>query len=248
MKRKCFLAICLLVVLLPCHALAETKIPILVYHSIAEFKGHGSKELYVAPEEFEKQMLYLREHGFTPLTFEEWEEAEKVTKPIFLTFDDGYKNNLNAVAIFQKVKTETFAPKGTFFVISDFIGRSNRLSETDLKELSATGMVSVQSHTASHPDLTKEANLEGELTASRERIVTITGKKVIALAYPYGAFNQKVINETKKYYQFGLTTTPGYYVKKGNKEEQYLLPRLYVTYSTTLPEFADLVEGRYLKR
>ena len=248
MKGKCFLAICMLAVFLPRHAFAETKIPILIYHSIAEFKGHGSKDLYVTPEEFEKQMLYLREHGFTPLTFEEWEEAGKVPKPIFLTFDDGYKNNLNAFAVFQKVKTENFAPKGTFFVISDFIGRPNRLSENDLKELSATGMVSVQSHTASHPDLTKEANLEGELTASKERIGTITGKQVIALAYPYGAFNQKVITETKEYYQFGLTTTPGYYVKKGIKEERYLLPRLYVTYATTLPEFAELVEGRHSER
>ncbi len=244
MKGRCFLVFCLLGVFLPNHAYAETKIPILIYHSIAEFKGKGTKELYVAPEEFEKQMLYLREQGFTPLTLEEWEEAGKVPKPIFLTFDDGYKNNLNAFAIFKKVKTETFSPKGTFFVISDFIGRPNRLSKDDLKELAASGMVSVQSHTASHPDLTKDVDLKAELKGSKEAIETITGKPVIALAYPYGSFNQKVINETKKYYQFGLTTTPSYYTGNGTKDERYLLPRLYVTYSTELPEFAELVEGK----
>ncbi|MGM9923089.1 MAG: polysaccharide deacetylase family protein [Bacillus sp. (in: firmicutes)] len=243
MKTKSILLICLLVVCLPANAFAERKIPILLYHSIAEFKGHGSKELYVAPDNFEKQMLYLREHGFTPLTFEQWQDLDQVAKPIFITFDDGYKNNLNAFAVFQKLKTEDFAPKGTFFVIADFIGRSNRLSKADLKMLAASGIISVQSHTATHPDLTKVENLEYELKASKETIGRITGKPVIALAYPYGSFNQKVIAETKKYYDFGLATTPDYYVKSGAKDEKYLLPRLYITYSTTLAEFAKIVEG-----
>ena len=244
MKLKAILLICLLVVCLPANASAERKVPILIYHSIAEFKGHGSKELYVAPEEFEKQMLYLREHGFTPLTFEQWQKMDQVAKPIFLTFDDGYKNNLTAFAIFQKLKTEGFTPKGTFFVISDFIGRSNRLSEADLKKLAASGIISVQSHTATHPDLTKVDNLEYELKSSKEAIERITGKPVIALSYPYGIFNKKIIAETKKYYEFGIATTPEYYVKSGAKDERYTLPRLYITYTTTLAEFAKIVEGK----
>jgi len=71
----------------------------------------------------------------------------------------------------------------------------------------------------------------------------ITGKPVIALAYPYGEYNKQVINETKKYYQFGLTTIPEYYSGKGEKNELYLLPRKYIKYSTTLEEFAKIVEG-----
>ncbi|MFS0781231.1 polysaccharide deacetylase family protein [Bacillus sp. 1P06AnD] len=245
MKVKVFLLICLLAVCLPAaNASAERKIPILIYHSIAEFKGHGSQELYVSPDAFEQQMLYLREHGFTPLTFEQWQEMDQVAKPIFLTFDDGYKNNLTAFAVFKKLKTDTFSPKGTFFVISEFIGRSNRLSEDDLKMLATSGMVSIQSHSATHPDLRKVDNLEYELKGSKEAIARITGKPVIALAYPYGIFNKKVIAETKKYYDFGIATTPEYFVKRGAKDEQYTLPRLYITYTTTIAEFAKIVEGK----
>ena len=73
-------------------------------------------------------MKYLRDHGFTLLTFERWKDINTVKKPIFITFDDGYKNNLHAYAIFQKLKNDRFKPTGTIFVISDFIGGSNRLS------------------------------------------------------------------------------------------------------------------------
>ena len=92
---------------LPGHVQAQQKVPILIYHSIDEYKGLGSKELYVTPENFEKQMTYLKNHGYTLLTFERWQEISKIKKPIFITFDDGYKNNRNAFKILQKLTDVT---------------------------------------------------------------------------------------------------------------------------------------------
>jgi peptidoglycan/xylan/chitin deacetylase (PgdA/CDA1 family) len=243
MKKIVMLLGCFLIIFLPSHVLAQKKVPILVYHSIDEFKGHGSQELYVTPENFEKQMKYLRDHGYTLLTFENWKEKDKVNKPIFITFDDGYKNNLKAFEIFHKLKTNRFQPKGTLFVISDYIGGANRLTARDLKALSDSGFFSIQSHTAMHLDLTKMEKFEYELKESKEKIEGITGKPVIALSYPYGNFNEQVAAETKKYYQFGLTTTPGPFIEQGMKDELYYLPRMYVKYSTTLEEFIKLVNG-----
>lgn len=235
--------LCLLILCFPSQVLARKKVPILIYHSIDEYYGQGSKELYVTPANFEKQMIYLRDHGYTLLTFDRWQDIDKVSKPIFITFDDGYKNNLNAFATFQKLKNESFKPAGTFFVISDFIGRSNRLTKSDLKMMADSGVSSIQSHTATHPDLTKISNYEYELKESKEKIQKITGKPVIALAYPYGEFNDKVVAETKKYYLFGITTTPEPFSEKGIKDEHYFLPRIYIKYSTTLDDFAKIVEG-----
>lgn len=244
MKKVVKFFLCLLIVMVPSQAFAQRKVPILVYHFIDEFKGLGSKELYVIPENFEKQMMYLRDHGFTLLTFERWQDIDKVNKPIFITFDDGYKDNLNAFAIFQKLKNDRFQPTGTTFVISDFIGRSIRLSKADIKMMVDSGMISIQSHTATHPDLTKIKNYQYELKESKDKIQKITGKPVIAIAYPYGTWNNKVVEETKKYYLFGLTTTPEPFSKKGIKDERYLLPRIYIKYSTTLDEFSKIVEGK----
>ncbi|MBS4191129.1 polysaccharide deacetylase family protein [Bacillus sp. FJAT-49705] len=243
MKKFSMFFLFVLILLLPSQVFAGRNIPILIYHSIDEFKGHGSKELYVTPKNFEEQMIYLRDHGYTLLTFERWQDIHKVNKPIFITFDDGYKNNLNAFAIFQKLKNERFKPTGTIFVISDFIGRSNRLSKSDIKMMADSGLISIQSHTATHPDLTTITNYEYELKESKDKIQKITGKPVIALAYPYGKFNDKVVAETKKYYLFGLTTTPELFSEKGSKDELYLLPRIYIKYSTTLDDFIKIVEG-----
>lgn len=243
MKKVSMFFLCILILILPSQVFAQHKVPILIYHSIDEFEGHGSKELYVTPKNFEKQMIYLRDHGYTLLTFDRWQDIYKVNKPIFITFDDGYKNNLNAFDIFQKLKNERFKPTGTIFVISDFIGRSNRLSKSDLKMLADSGIISIQSHTATHPDLTKIENYEYELKGSKEKIQKITGKPVTALAYPYGIFSNSVVAETKKYYLFGITTTPELFSEKGIKDEFYTLPRIYIKYSTTLDDFAKIVDG-----
>ena len=120
-----------------------------------------------------------------------------MNKPIFITIDDGYKNNENVFAIFQKLKDERFQPSATLFVISDFIGRPNRLSKTELKTMAQSGFFSIQSHTATHPDLTKTKNLEYELKDSKQNIEQITGKPVIALSYPFGSFNNDVILEKR---------------------------------------------------
>ncbi|MGE8202967.1 polysaccharide deacetylase family protein [Heyndrickxia sp. NPDC080065] len=243
MKKITSLFLLLLIMGLPLQVFAQQKVPILMYHSIDEFKGHGLKGLYVTPENFEKQMNYLKNNGYTLLTFERWQDISKVKKPIFITIDDGYKNNLNVYDIFQKLKTDRFKPTATLFVISDFIGRTNRLSKSDIKKLAKSGFFSIQSHTAVHPDLTKSNNLEYELKASKEKIEQITGKPVIALSYPFGIFNDHVLEETKKYYQFGVTIKPGVFIQKGLPNENYLLPRIEVKYLTTLDEFAKAINN-----
>ena len=102
--------------------------------------------MYVTPEIFSKQMVYLLDHGYSLLTFERWQEIDRVNKPIFITFDDGYKDQLKALSIFQKLQKERINPVGTLFVNSDFIGGANRLTASDLKQLANSGMFSIRQH------------------------------------------------------------------------------------------------------
>ena len=241
-KKLSFLLFLLLMVICT-HAFAQRPAPILVYHSIDEFTGHGLKGLYVTQENFERQMIYLKEHGFTLLTFERWQDQQKVSKPIFITFDDGYKNNLNTFSVFKKLKDDRFTPAATIFTISDFIGRANRLNANDLRLLADSGYYSIQSHTATHPDLTKIQDYQYQLKTSKEKIEKITKKPVIALSYPFGRFNDRVVIETKKYYQFGLTDSANP-KSSGINNENYVLPRTYIYYTTSLKEFTNIVENK----
>ncbi|MEW8987316.1 MAG: polysaccharide deacetylase family protein, partial [Bacillus sp. (in: firmicutes)] len=195
------------------------------------------------PANFEKQMLYLKENGFTLLTFERWDEVNKVDKPILVTFDDGMKNNLNAFHILQKLKDETFQPIATEYVIAGAIDSDpGMLTSAEIKEMVDSGIFSVQAHTMSHANLPETTDYESELGRAKVSIEQVTGKPVIAIAYPFGKYDEKVVQESKKYYRFATTTKPGQFIEKGIEDEFLEMQRVRISYSTTMNQFAALVE------
>ncbi|MFK9090347.1 polysaccharide deacetylase family protein [Bacillus salipaludis] len=222
----------------------QQHVPILMYHAIDDYNGDGIKELFVTPANFEAQMRYLKENGYTLLTFEHWDEVNKVDKPILVTFDDGMKNNLNAFRILQGLKDDHFQPAATEYMIAGNIGNDSSLSTEDLQEMVHSDIFSIQSHTMSHADLPKITNFEEELKTSKEKLEQITGKPVIAIAYPFGHFNERVVAETKKYYTFATTTKPGQFIERDQQDELLLMHRVRISYSTTINQFAALIASR----
>ncbi|MEH7225667.1 polysaccharide deacetylase family protein [Bacillus sp. JJ1566] len=217
----------------------EQRVPILMYHAIEEYKGKGLKGLFVSPANFEAQMRYLKENDYTLLTFEQWDERNKVNKPILVTFDDGMKNNMNALRILQALEDEHFLPRATEFVVAGRIDASPYwLSSEDIKEMVSSGIFSIQSHTMSHADLPIISNYDNELNASKQKIEDLTGHPVVAIAYPAGQFNQNVVEETKKYYTFAVTTKPGQFISTEQPNELLLLKRIRISHETTVRQLA----------
>ncbi|KEK24422.1 polysaccharide deacetylase family protein [Bacillus gaemokensis] len=216
----------------------QQHVPVLMYHAIDDYHGQGIQDLFVSPANFESQMKYLKENGYTLLTFERWGDINKVNKPIFVTFDDGMKNNMNAFRILQKLKDDTFKPTATEYMIVANVDVEGALSTVEIKEMVDSGIFSVQSHTATHADLPKIANYEEELKGSKEKLEKITGKPVIAIAYPFGHVDNKVVAETKKYYQFATTTKPGQFITKGEPDELLKMKRVRMHNTTTVEQFA----------
>ena len=79
-------------------------------------------------------MKYLKDNGYTLLTFERWGDINKVNKPIFVTFDDGMKNNMNAFHVLQKLKDDTFKPAATEYMIVNNVDAEGSLSTSDIKK------------------------------------------------------------------------------------------------------------------
>ena len=84
--------------------------PILMYHQIdaSPPKGTPLRGLTVTPERFGRQMGLLRWMGYRGVSINELEpylRGEKTGKVVGITFDDGYRNNLeHALPVLQRFK------------------------------------------------------------------------------------------------------------------------------------------------
>src|SRR5690606_10078661 len=70
-------------------------VPVLMYHSVTENPPSATRSLSVRPSDLDWQLRYLRDNGFTGLTFTDMCTRTRKgralpERPIVLTFDDGY--------------------------------------------------------------------------------------------------------------------------------------------------------------
>lgn len=218
-------------------------LPILMYHQVGDNPSPSQYGLFVKEENFKEQMELLKSKGYTPIHFDEIPNIEKIKNPIIITFDDGRENNMIAYEILKELNDDNFQSKATFFIIGSRINSEGFLSQEQISEINESGIISIQSHTMTHPhfndnEIAHRINLTYQLDESKKMLENITGKKVTTLAYPYGAYNDTVIEETKKYYDYAVTTRPGI---ANTKDSPYELKRVRVSYDTTLEQFKNSI-------
>ncbi|NLX64231.1 MAG: polysaccharide deacetylase family protein [Clostridiaceae bacterium] len=205
------------------------KVPILMYHNLLEGNAPGDS-LNVSAEVFDDQMYYLKAHGYNTITFSDlynhyMNGSPLAENPIIITFDDGYVSNYTiGYPILKK-----YGFKACIFVITDAIGRSNYLTEGQLREMSSSGVIDVQNHSASHSYYLyadSKEDMAEELSKSRSRIENITGKEVNVFCYTCGKYSQRLVDELiEQNYIFSVTTKYGIASKNTHP---FLLPRLRV--------------------
>jgi peptidoglycan/xylan/chitin deacetylase (PgdA/CDA1 family) len=166
------------------------QIPILVYHSVepATTKKEGvmQKHYHIFPENFEKQMQYLKDQGYSPIPFKQMIRyyeygGDLPEKPVVITFDDGWKNQYTyAYPILKK-----FGYPATFFIITKSRGGVYMTWE-EIRELDRAGM-DIGSHTETHANLSKETEqvITKEVGESKKTLEKELGHPIQSLAYPY---------------------------------------------------------------
>lgn len=184
--------------------LYRINVPIIVYHSVRPTDPLHSplqKEFEVSPEIFENQLLFLRDNGFTVISFSALLDglAKKNSlpeKPVILTFDDGWMNQyIYAFPLLKK-----YGMTGTFFVFTNAIGHPHFLSWDQIKEMDRVGMT-IANHTKSHPflfNITDDHLLYDEIITSKQILEEHLGKKVDFFAYPFGRYNAPSVVMVKK--------------------------------------------------
>ena len=168
---------------------------VLLYHSVSSGVKFDPRGLFtIHPYIFENQMRRLAKSAY--VSFVSLRDCLKTISKSGLTaavtFDDGYKDNLNTVApIMQKYRIPF-----TVFVSTSLIqnGAPDFLTPKELSELSTLPGVSIGSHGKTHKRLTElnKKDLRDELISSKHYIEDIIGKEVIAVSYPHGAVDSNV--------------------------------------------------------
>jgi peptidoglycan/xylan/chitin deacetylase (PgdA/CDA1 family)/2-polyprenyl-3-methyl-5-hydroxy-6-metoxy-1,4-benzoquinol methylase len=177
---------------------SASKVPILMYHSIADDGPLELAPYRVAPAAFREQLRYLRRHGYHSITLGDWadclaEERPVAGRPVIITFDDGYKDFFeNAWPALERADftATVFAVTEKVGGAADWDGLAEPLELMDWDQLKAIakGGITVASHTASHKDLSAISISDVRRECGRARIMLqeTLGHEVDALAFPWG--------------------------------------------------------------
>ena len=212
--RRCLIALLLFAVIAAAVEVniyfSGARVMVYMYHSVsAEPFNPDDEALSVLPEQFEKQLAYFVSRGIETVFASELPELDETTGPrrVVLTFDDGYEDNYTeAFPLLKK-----YGCKATIFMIASCIDTPGYLTSAQLREMTDSGLVSIQSHTVSHVpmawgDKTYE-DVVYELRESRRIIEEAAGAPVTVLSIPNGSFDETIIDIAKDYYSVAFTGT-----------------------------------------
>jgi peptidoglycan/xylan/chitin deacetylase (PgdA/CDA1 family) len=170
------------------------RVPILMYHYVRvnpEAHDRMGFALSVTPADFAAQMTWLARNGYHPITTNELYSYLSgarglPSRPVILTFDDGYADFYNtALPILRSHDFTAVA-----YVVSGFVGRSGYMSAEQVVAADRAG-IEIGSHTVGHVNLARQsgASMRYQVTASKQALERLLGHPVYSFCYPYGGFN-----------------------------------------------------------
>lgn len=230
--------------------MALTYIPILSYYRIID--GIDSP-LCVKPDEFARQMKWLRDNGFHGMTLADAVAgragrlsgqaggaggAGRHFKGFTVTFDHGYADTYrNALPVLKEFRIPAHV-----FLVTDLVDTKNLLSLPEaintqpdrdrlmtwdeVATLKESG-IEIGSMTASHPDLTaiSEEAAADEIGRSRDTIRGFLGSDADYFCYPFGRMNPHLKEMVKNAGYRGAAYTPA---GKTGGMDRYSLRRIAV--------------------
>jgi peptidoglycan/xylan/chitin deacetylase (PgdA/CDA1 family) len=203
----------------------------------------------VSTEAFRQQMDALDAHGYEVIALAdvvEYLTGRRATLPArsaVITVDDGWRSTSTEIAPELARRGWPFTAFVYPRVIEQHAHHPYNLTWPEVDALAAEG-VDVESHTYSHPFLSRAGSLDDELNCSRDVIAAHIVQPVRFLAYPYGDYDDGVIAAAKVAgYEAAVTVTPGLVTKRSNP---FALERYLLHHDTTLQEFERWLEANPL--
>ncbi len=174
---------------------ATVPIPILLYHSICDRPAVGQEAFTVTPAVFREHVRAISDADRTALTISELARALRgeralPSRPVLVTFDDGFANVQPAVELLLGVGLTA-----SVYVTAGWVGREAMLTEDGLRELAALDeRVELGAHSVTHPrlDELRAVRLAVEVSDSKDALEDVLQLPVGSFAYPHGAYDRRV--------------------------------------------------------
>jgi len=203
---------------------AKRAVPILMYHQVSHRVKPAFQKYTVSVREFALQVAWMALAGYTTITFETLIAYSQglgtlPSRPIILTFDDGYAECVeHATRLLSARKFTAY-----FFLVTSLVGKNSEwlpdnqakslklLDWDDALALEAQGF-HCGAHSMTHPYLSRldEDDCYAELSQSRELLERRLNHPINHLSYPYGSYNESVCNMARTIgYLTACTTEPG---------------------------------------
>lgn len=210
--------------------------PILMYHRF----GYGQGSLFVTPKNFERQMAYLKTHGYRVVSLGELtgriRSRDRLSrKMIAITIDDGYRDSYTYA--YPVLKKYNFP--ATIFLVANAINRDKEFMSWEEIMSMLPDKIEAGAHTKNHaylPSITDDEVLWDEIAGAKKLIEKNTGASVPHLCYPTGGFTEKVKHLAREAgYEAAFTTNRGV---TGIYQDLYELKRVKATNSDTNKPFS----------
>jgi peptidoglycan/xylan/chitin deacetylase (PgdA/CDA1 family) len=222
------------------------KVPIVMYHYIRvnpDSRDRMGFGLSVTPADFAAQMDWLARAGYHPITTEDLygylNRARGLpSKPVILTFDDGYADFYTAAL--PILKSHDF--KATAYIVSSFVGRGGYMTADQIREADRSG-IEIGSHSVNHANLARSSigSVRAELGESKRNLEQMLGHPVNAFCYPSGKFTGAVANEVAAAgYHTATTTAYGFWHSSGDR---FVWTRLRAGGGQSLSDYATEIVG-----
>jgi peptidoglycan/xylan/chitin deacetylase (PgdA/CDA1 family) len=171
----------------------SSAIPVLLYHSVGDHPGPGSRRHTVSRARFAAHVDAIAGAGRVGIGITELAEALRGRRslpecPVAITFDDGFADTYDAV--------EALLRRGlpsSVYVTTGAVGRAGRLSASDVATLSRLPGVEVGAHAVRHRRLDEldDRELAEEVGVSKAVLEELTQLPVLSFAYPHGAYDRR---------------------------------------------------------
>lgn len=200
-------------------------IPVLNYHSVTIEPGNI---VVISPAKLKEQMAYLKKNEYHPLTLGDFiaimdGRMEAPSKPVLLTFDDGYTDNYEeAMPILKE-----FGFPATLYVSPGMTETPGYLNWDQIKEIQKAGW-DIQPHGMTHPSLPK-LNAEEqrkEILEAKKQIEDELGTPAETFCYPFGEYNQTTLQILEEAgFRYAFTIDQG---KTTSSQHKFKLKRIFV--------------------